>query len=106
MPSTSPDNIYYPDGLSPLSLETIIQMVAGSVQDALDGRQVKGYLWADDTEKDAQTGMGTGDMGFKLDDRTRWEFDGTTWQRVIRVTSGTTAPAWANDGDVWVVKAV
>jgi hypothetical protein len=106
MPNTTPDNIYWWDGLTPLSLETLSQNTANTIQDALNKRQQRSYRWDDSIARGNQTGMQAGDRGYQIDNKTNWQYTGSAWERIIKVTSGTTAPANPVDGDVWVVKAV
>jgi hypothetical protein len=79
MPTTSPDNIYYADGTTPASLATITAAMATSVQDALLLRETHSFSWADQTARNAQTGMATGDIGYQIDNATYFRYTGSAW---------------------------
>lgn len=91
MPTTSPDNIYYPDSTTALALETNLAQLASSVQDALDDkindtRQIQTFVWANAAARAAQTGMTGGDMGYQLDTNERYLYTGTAW--IVLQSSG------------------
>jgi hypothetical protein len=77
MPTTSPDSIYYADGTTPASLATITSAMATSVQNALNVRETKSYVWADETTRDAQTGMINGQIGYQTDNQTYYIYSGS-----------------------------
>lgn len=79
MPVTSPDSIYYADGSTAMSAEAISAAQATSVQDALDVRQIKSYVWANATARGTQTGMTEGDMGYQRDTNEPYLYTGTAW---------------------------
>lgn len=79
MPITSPDSIYYADGTTLASLETITAAMANSVQTALNKRQAKSFVWADSTARNAQTGMTEGDIGLQSDTAVYYIYQGTSW---------------------------
>jgi hypothetical protein len=80
MPTTSPDSIYYADGTTPASLADITSAMATSVQNALDLREGHTFAWANATEKSAQTGMVTGDIGYQADNATFYIYSGSSWK--------------------------
>ena len=80
MPTTSPDSIYYADGTTPASLADITSAMATSVQNALDLREGHTFAWANATEKSAQTGMITGDIGYQADNATIYIYSGSAWK--------------------------
>lgn len=80
MPTTSPDNLYYADNTTPASLATITNTMANSVQDALDSRQARSYVWANSTARGAQTGMSTGDIGYQSDTEVYYRYSGAAWK--------------------------
>lgn len=70
MPSaTTPDNIWYLNASDAApGPHTVTAMMAGSVQAALDGRQLQTYRWTTIAERDAQTGMEYGAIGYCEED--------------------------------------
>lgn len=70
MPSaTTPDNIWYLNASDAApGPHTVTAMMAGSVQAALDGRQLQTYRWTTIAERDAQTGMDYGAIGYCEED--------------------------------------
>lgn len=91
MPTTSPDNIYYADGSTPMSAEAISAAEATSVQAALNAkinntRQIQSFVWANAAARNAQTGMTEGDVGYQLDNNTNYLYTGTAW--IARYSGG------------------
>jgi len=80
MPITSPDSIYYADGTTLASLADITSAMATSVQNALDLREGHTFAWANATEKSAQIGMVTGDIGYQADNSTFYIYNGSSWK--------------------------
>lgn len=80
MPTTTPDSIYYADGTTPASLSAITSAIATSVQNALNIREQKNYVWADATAQAAQTTMATGDIGYRVDNDIYYIYSGTAWR--------------------------
>jgi hypothetical protein len=78
MPYT-PKGIWYPDGTTPYSIETIAGLLASSVDEVVDDYAIKTYKWANSSARDAQTGMGVGDMGVQSDTNTTYKWNGTAW---------------------------
>jgi hypothetical protein len=78
---TSPDNIYKPDSTDQVTpLETPFNLLANSVQTALDKREVYSYRWADASERNATTGMRAGDTGYQADEDTVYRRVGSSWK--------------------------
>lgn len=44
------------------------------------GFQMKGYRWADQTERDAETGMLEADLGWRTDNEIVYRYNGTDWK--------------------------
>lgn len=91
MPTTSPDNIYYADGSTPMSAEAISAAEATSVQNALNSlinntRQIRAFVWADTAARNDQIGMTEGDIGYQLDSDTNYQYTGSVW--VARYAGG------------------
>jgi len=80
MPTTSPDSIYYADGTTPASLADITSAVATSVQNALNFREAHNFSWANTTAKSAQTGMEIGDIGYQIDNKVFYIYNGSAWK--------------------------
>ncbi|MGK3946137.1 hypothetical protein ABK046_48280, partial [Streptomyces caeruleatus] len=79
MPTTSPDGIYFADGATAMSAESISAAEATSVQDALDdlvhdNRQLQAYDWANSAARTAQTGMTEGAIGYQRDTDTYYTY--------------------------------
>lgn len=80
MPVTSPDNIFYADGSTPLSVESISAAEATSIQEALtNSRAIRSYKWASQEEQDNQIDMQVGDEGFRTDTKVPYRYDGVNW---------------------------
>lgn len=80
MPVTSPDNIFYADGSTPMSVEAISAAEATSVQEALTtSRAIRSYKWPTSVERDAQAGMEAGDQGYQIDTKVTYTYSGTAW---------------------------
>lgn len=80
MPTTSPDSIYYADGTTPASLSAITSAMATSIQNALNVREQRSYVWPDGTAQAAQTGMDTGEIGYRVDNDIYYIYSGTAWR--------------------------
>lgn len=81
MATTSPDNIFYADGSTPMSAAAISAAEATSVQQALSSsRAIRTYKWANKAARDLQTDMTDGDIGDQLDNNSQWRYDGTAWK--------------------------
>lgn len=82
MPLTTPDNIFYADGSTPLSVEAISAAEATSIQDALtNSRAIRSYRWADLAARNAQIDMQAGDEGYQIDTNANYRYNGTDWRR-------------------------
>ena len=79
MPLTVPDDINYPDTDYAGGFVPAMALMATSVQDALDGRQGQTFVWDDQADRDAETGMGNGDTGYQLDTSRRYSYNGSSW---------------------------
>lgn len=106
--TTSPDNIFVletSDNDTPSSWQPAM---ATSVQNALNLRALQTFRWANATERGAQTGMVSGDVGFQQDSKDYFWFDGTDWQLsdldqtlVISDTATVALTGTATKIDVW-----
>lgn len=82
MPLTTPDNIFYADGSTPLSVEAISAAEATSIQEALtNSRAIRSFKWADQDAQDDQIDMQAGDEGYRIDTRANYRYNGTQWKR-------------------------
>lgn len=82
MPTTSPDNIFYADGSTPMSAAAISAAEATSVQEALStSRAIRTYRWTDSDARDAQIDMQPGDQGYQIDEGAHYQYDGIQWTR-------------------------
>lgn len=99
MPSTSPDNIYYPDISAAQNQPGYMGTHATSVQVALSARQRYTYVWANATARNSQTGMTEGSVGYQLDTRTEYQYENGSW-RLATPHIEFTATATATNGVV------
>lgn len=65
----------------PQSLASASAAMMGSVEAAIKGTELNTYRWGSSTERDAETGMTTGDLGVQTDSNTLWVYTGLTWVR-------------------------
>lgn len=80
MPTTSPDNIFFPDVSSPASEITNLSTMAASIQTALGFRTRFDFVWPSITERTAQTGMVDGSRGYQIDTGFDYRYNGTLWR--------------------------
>jgi hypothetical protein len=91
MPTTSPDNIYFADGETPLSIQDISAATATSVQVAFDSRQNQNFRWAGAGDRELTENMVIGDLGYNVPDKTQYIYDGVSWKIWNKVRSVYTA---------------
>lgn len=104
MPTTSPDGIYFADGATAMSAESISAAEATSVQDALDdlvhtNRQLQAYDWLNSAARTAQTGMTEGALGYQRDTDVYYTYDGSAWAILLPLDSRI-IPTDATNGSV------
>lgn len=103
MPTTSPDNIYYPESTTGMALETILAQQASSVQDAFDAfgltKQLQTYDWANATERAAETGMTEGAIGYQRDTDAYYNYNGVAWVLLLPLDTRV-VPSSATNGSV------
>lgn len=80
MPTTSPDNISYPDISTVQDQPAYMSAHASSVQAALAMRQRYTYVWANAAARTAQTGMTPGSTAYQLDTRSEYKFESGVWR--------------------------
>jgi hypothetical protein len=80
MPSTSPDNIYYPDINAAQNQPAYMGTHATSVQTALSLRQRYSFIWANDAARLAQTGMTEGSIAYQVDSKTEYQYENGIWR--------------------------
>lgn len=80
MPTTSPDNISYPDINTVQDQPAYMGAHASSVQAALSMRQRYTYVWANDAARAAATGMTAGSLGYQLDTKTEYKYENGSWR--------------------------
>lgn len=96
MPTTSPDDIFYPgstDAVAPL--EATFGTLASSIQAALDKRSVYTFVENNVVDLPVAPIAREGDLAFVLTEKTFYVFDGTAWQSLADVLEpdlGTYAP--------------
>lgn len=77
---TTPDGITKWTMDDPVSIVQQSQTQGDSVQAALDKRQRYDFVWADSTERTAQTGMVQGSRGYQFDNKSEYLFDNSNWR--------------------------
>lgn len=79
MPTTTPDGIVTPDnGWTGGFVQAMITM-ANTIQAIFARKAANSYSWANDTARNAQTGMLQGDTGTQTDIGVQFLYDGTRW---------------------------
>jgi len=79
MPNLTPDSIYYADGTTPASLADITSAMATSVQNAFNKRQLHNFVWANETEREAEASPDAGDIGYQQDVDAFYIYSGAAW---------------------------
>lgn len=77
--ATTPDNIPYLTIIDNVIDTGYTAGLATAVQNALDGRALHTYRWANAAARAAQAGMQSGDMGYQVDTRTHYQYTGSAW---------------------------
>lgn len=80
MPTTSPDNIYSTATTAPQDQAAWSQIMASSVQTALNSRQRYSYVWPNDAARLNQTGMTESSLGYQLDTKTEYQYENSSWR--------------------------
>lgn len=81
MPTTAaPISIYFTSGAQPESSENESATQASSIHAQFAMRERYDYMWANSTERGAQTGMVQGSRGYQIDTKTEYLFDGGSWR--------------------------
>lgn len=108
---TSPWNIPLFDDNSPFDpIQNVFNSQSQALNTALNNlvsvRQIQTFKWANDAERNAQTGMVNGDEGYQTDTNTGYKYVGGVWQiestewvtatlaSGITVTAGRVAPQY------------
>lgn len=99
MPSTSPDNIYYPDINAAQNQPAYMGTHATSVQTALSLRQRYSFIWANDAARLNQTGMSEGAVAYQTDTKTEYQYENGIW-RLATPHAEFTASASVNNAAV------
>jgi hypothetical protein len=87
MPATTPDDIFFADGDTPLSIEDISAASATSVQNAFARRQKQSFRWEVADGIGLTENMLIGDTGYNVVDATEYIYDGTAWRKWSKVRS-------------------
>jgi hypothetical protein len=77
---TSPDNIVRWTNSDPASLVSESQAQGDSIQLALAKRERYTFVWANSSERNAQTGMVAGSLGYQVDTKTEYIYDSSSWR--------------------------
>lgn len=91
MPTTSPDNIFFPDTSTAWATASDFAVEASSVQNAFNARERYTYRWPTASERGAETTMRQGDTGYQIDTRTEYVFDSGSWRLATPYAEFTTA---------------
>lgn len=81
--ATSPDNIAKWTNSDPASIVQASQSQGDSVQNALSKRERYDFVWANASERTAQTGMVQGSRGYQVDTRSEYIFDNSNWRLAV-----------------------
>lgn len=92
---TSPDNIVKWTNADSGSLIQASQTQGDSVQAALSKRERYEFVWANDAERTAQTGMAEGSRGYQIDSRTDYLYRTSSW-RVFNTLNKAFSPTLNN----------
>jgi hypothetical protein len=76
---TTPDDFPRWEISDPTSLVQVSQAIGDAVQTALNKHQRFDFVWANDTERNAQLGMVQGSRGYQIDVETEWLYDIQSW---------------------------
>lgn len=95
---TSPDSIVQWTNSDPASLVAESEAQAASIQAALLKRMRFDFVWADATERAAQTGMVQGSRGYQIDSRSEYLYDNSTWRLAIPHAEFTASKSVASGG--------
>jgi hypothetical protein len=98
--NTTPDSITKWTSADPTSIVGASQAMGDSVQLALDKRQRYEYEWSSSTQRNAQTGMVAGSLGYQSNDGTEWIYENSAWRRTflyMEATATSIAIATANN---------
>lgn len=76
---TTPNGISYPDTTWPDGFVAAMADMATSVDEALDERAIRTYVWADAAGRAAEVGMTEGDTGYQEDTNTYYTYTGSAW---------------------------
>lgn len=91
MPTTNPDNIFFPDTSTAWATSSDFSVLASSTQNALNARERYTYRWPTASERGAETTMRQGDTGYQIDTRTEYLFDSGAWRLATPYAEFTTA---------------
>ena len=80
MPTTNPDNIFFPDNSTTWATVSDFSVAASSTQAAFLNRQRYSYRWNTASDRSAETAMRQGDFGYQLDTRTEYIYDSGAWR--------------------------
>jgi hypothetical protein len=90
---TSPDNISRWEIGDPASLVQMSQTMGDSIQAAFAKRERYFFTWANQSERDAQTGMVAGSMGDQIDIQADYIYTGSAW-RIYNLTMQPFTPSF------------
>lgn len=76
----SGEAIWYADSLTPYSAETISSQEATTLADLMSRRERYAYEWANAGARSAEIGMRQGSLGYQVDTRSEYIYDGGAWR--------------------------
>lgn len=91
MPTTNPDNIFFPDNSTAWATVSDFAVQASSVQTALTARERFTYRWPTVSERNNEATMRQGDTGYQIDTRSEYVFDSGAWRLATPYAEFTTA---------------
>ncbi|MGG7466035.1 hypothetical protein [Plantibacter sp. YIM 135347] len=78
---TAPDRMPFWDRTEPVAdLNEKLEDLAKATQAAFDQREQHTFVWVDEAARNLEKGMVQGDVGYQLDTKTPYRFDGGIWR--------------------------
>lgn len=81
--TAAPISIYFTDTSQPESSENESATQASSIHTQFALRERYDFVWANQAERDAQTGMVQSSRGYQADTKTEYIFEGGTWRLAL-----------------------
>lgn len=94
--TASPISIYFSDTSKPNSMENESSLQASSIHAQFALRERYDFQWANDAERNGQTGMAQGSRGYQVNTKTEYLYDANAWRLAVPHSEWTfsTADLW------------